>query len=284
MKFNNFCKIVFDLIMLVILAAVYCAQPTGIPAHEYIGLAIYLFFIIHLIYNYKWIINVGEKFLDGSVGIKIKFMYAVDLLLLIAFLIIGFSGIMISHVIFKFGKMPVWRPLHSVVSALSIILLSIHIGLHGDMIINAIKTKAKISFAAIKIISYILFMAILFLGIYGDVISKIRPSQNQITERPQYETVLALFGRSMDLLSGPPQYVRNRMAGDGGNPENSNDRGGGNAAMERQKPQNVININAIIISVSNYIAFIILCSIVVYIIENGIKKKRPPPPHPAAPF
>jgi hypothetical protein len=272
MKFNSFSKVLFDIVMLVLLAAVYCAQPTGIPAHEYIGLAIYLLFIIHLIYNYKWIINVGKKFFDKTFGVRVKLMYAVDWLLLIAFILIGFSGIMISHVIFKFGKMPVWRPLHSIISAVSVVLLSVHIGLHGGMIINSIKTKAKQSFMAVKIISPVVFTIILLAGIYGDVISKIQPSKNQITGRPQYETVLALFGRSISLLSGPPEYVRNRMAG-GGNPANTGGRGGGNGMTEAQRPQTVVNINTILISVSNYIAFIILCAIIVYIIDSRIKKR-----------
>jgi hypothetical protein len=40
--------------------------------------------------------------------------------------------------------------------------------------------------------------------------------------------------------------------------------------------QTSVNINVILISVSNYIAFIILCSIIVYLIDNGLRKKRPP--------
>jgi hypothetical protein len=274
MKLNSFSKVLFDLIMLVLLAAVYCAQPTTIPIHEYIGMAIYLFFIIHIVYNYKWIVNAGKKFFDKTSGIRIKIMYAVDWLLLAAFILIGLSGIMISHTIFKFGKMPVWRPMHSIISAVSLVLLAIHIGLHGGMIINAVKTRVKQSFPAIKIIVSVIFIIILFFGIYGDVSSKIQPSQNQVTGRPQYETVMALFGRSVNLLSGPPEYVRNRMAGGGGNPANTGGRGGGNGGvMGGQRPQAAININAILISVSNYIAFIILCSIIVYIIDNGMKKK-----------
>lgn len=144
LKFSNFSKIVFDFIMLILLVAVYCAQPTGIPAHEYIGIGIYIFFIIHLAYNYKWIISTAKSLFDKTVNIRVKFIYIIDFLLLIAFIIIGLSGVMISHVIFKFGIMSVWRPLHSIVSAISIILLSIHIGLHGNMILDIVKTKIKL--------------------------------------------------------------------------------------------------------------------------------------------
>jgi len=275
-KISNFSKIVFDLVMVVLLAAVYCAQPTGIPVHEYIGLAIYLFFIIHLAYNYKWIINVGKSLFTKTVGIRIKFIYIIDILLLISFIIIGLSGIMISHIIFKIGKMPVWRPLHTIISAISIVLLSIHIGLHGDMIINAVKTKIRLPFMAIKIAASLIFLIILCAGVYGDVASKIQPVRNNITRRQRYETVLALFQRSINFLSGPPEYVRNRAAG-GGNPQNNTEARGG---RERQgPPQNNFNPNILLISVSNYAAFILLCSIIVFLIDSKIKKKA----HPSSP-
>jgi len=277
LKFNSLAKVVFDLVMLVLLAAVYCAQPTGIPVHEYIGTGIFIFFIVHLAYNYKWIINVGKKLFDKTVGIRIKFMYAIDILLLIVFIAIGLSGVMISHVIFKFGIMKIWRPLHSIASAVSIVLLSIHIGLHGGMILNAVKTKIKLPFMAIKISAIIIFIIILCAGIYGDVASKMGQVGNQVTRRPRFETVLALFERSVNLLSGPPEYVRNRAQGRDNikNSENNNTEargaGGTERTAERQgPPSNKFNINVLLISVSNYTAFTILCSIIVFLIDKKI--------------
>jgi len=291
LKINSLFKVAFDLVMLILLAAVYCAQPTGIPVHEYIGLGVYILFITHLAYNYKWIINAGKRFFDKTVGIRVKVLYAIDVLLLIAFIIIGFSGIMISHVIFKFGIMPVWRPLHSIASAASIVLLSIHVGLHGSMIINAVKTKIRLPFMVIKISAVVVFVIMLCAGIYGDVVSK-TGQRNQVTRRPRFETVLALFERSIALMSGPPEYVRNRAAAEGRdtreNSENTNIEGRGgrerqypnqsnnaearSVAARQGPPQNNFNIKTLLISVSNYIAFILLCSILVFLIDCKIKK------------
>jgi len=309
LKINNSFKIVFDLFLFILLAAVYCAQPTGIPIHEYIGTGIYILFIIHLAYNYKWIIYAGKKLFDRTVGIRIKFMYAVDALLLATIIVIGLSGIMISHVIFKLGIMPVWRPLHSIASAVSIVLLTIHIGIHGNMIINTVKNKIRLPFLVTKIAASVVFVIILCAGIYGDVVSKTGPVGNQYTGRPRFETVLALFERSVNLLSGPPEYVRNRAAGginsesnenngtesrgagrnNPGSGENNgtetretgrnNPRSGGNNAIETSEerewqgpPRNNFNLNVFLISVSNYLAFILLCSIFVFLIDTKIKK------------
>lgn len=216
---------------------------------------------------------------------------------------------MISHVIFKLGIMPTWRPLHSIASAVSIILLSIHIGLHGNMIINTVKNKIRLPFMVIKIAVSVVFVIVLSAGIYGDVVSKTGPVGNQYTGRPRFETVLALFERSVNLLSGPPEYVRNRTAGgdnSGSNENNSteargaegNNRGGNEnnstearaagrsnrgsnennntetrEGREWQGPsQNNFNINVLLISVSNYLAFILLCSIIVFLIDRKTRK------------
>jgi len=89
--------------MLALLVIVYSVSATGIFIHEVLGLVIYVFFIIHLLYNYKWIQNVKKRFFDNSLNRKTKFMYLVDFLLLLMFIIVGISGIMISKYIFKIG-------------------------------------------------------------------------------------------------------------------------------------------------------------------------------------
>ena len=67
----------------------------------------------------------------------------------------------------------------------------------------------------------------------------------------------------------------------GENPGNNSGRHSGGRPSAGQIPQqNNFSVNAIFVSVSNYIAFIVLCSIIVYIIDKGTRKrdriKRPP--------
>jgi hypothetical protein len=258
MKFSNLSKIIFDLIMLVLLVAVYCAQPTGIPAHEYIGFAIYVFFIIHLLYNYKWVINVGKRFFDKTLTTRAKLNYAVDFLLLVSFVVIGISGIMISRVIFSIRIMPLWRQLHTIISAVSIVLLAFHIGLHGNMIINTVKTRIKLPYTVIKAMFLVVFIVILLAGLYGEIIT--RSAENQ---RPRYSTVSALFERSISFtksLFNPPQGARPSR------PE----RGGRGAHGQ----QSQFDINRLLISMANYTAYILLGSIMIYAIDNRRGKHR----------
>jgi hypothetical protein len=287
-RITNIFKIVFDFIMLALLGAIYCVQTTGMAFHEYVGLGIYLLFIIHLVYNYKWIKNVSKRIFDKSLGMRIKVMYAVDLLLLVAFLLIGLSGIMISHIIFHLEKMPLWRQVHTVGSAISVILLAVHIGLHGNMIINAIKSKIKIPFVAVKIFSATVFVIMIAAGIYGDIALTSQPIQNGRGQRPRYETVLSLFKQSITLLVRPPEQLRISNLWNKSDRENTFGRGdggegfnhfGGNEGdhFDGPPPKQKFSIMSLFVSVSNYIAFIILFSIIVYIIDSNLKKKKRPP-------
>jgi hypothetical protein len=284
MKINNLFKIAFDLVMLVLLSGIYCLHSTGMAFHEYAGLAIFVLFIIHLAYNYKWIINVGKKLFINSISVRIKIMYAVDLLLLISFILIGISGIMISHIVFKLEKMPLWRPIHSSVSAISLILLAVHIGLHGKMIINTIKSKIRVPFAAIKIISAVIFAIMLFAGIYGDIVLKSQLAKNELEGQPRYETALSLFEQGITLIFNPPEHIRGEMrvkgiheTGDGGKFFGHNaDKGvfDGDGDFDGPPPKQKFNIITLLVSVSNYISIIVLISIIVYIIDNKIKNRK----------
>ena len=336
MKLNNLAKVIFDLIMLLLLATVYCARSSGILIHEYIGLLVFIFFIFHLAYNHKWITNVSKKLFNRTVGKRIKFMYVINCLLLVDFILIGLSGIMISREIFSFGGSPFWRLMHTVVSAISIILLGIHIGLHGKMILNTVK-KISLPFITIKIISAAILLIIFAAGIYGDIIMKMESSQGQMTRRPRYETAIGLFQRSVFLLSSFDQ-IRNldrmnrfsgmdrsegigrpggmdrpegmgrpggmdrpegmgrpggmngpggrenmemnrRMMGDGNNPERNLGSDGPRRGFHEMRSgdiemQSNFSIKMLLISVPNYVAFIMLCSIIVFIIDNRIMKRK----------
>jgi hypothetical protein len=265
MKFNNASKIAFDGIMLALLVAVYCAQPTGIPFHEYAGLAIYIFFIIHLAYNYRWIVTVGKRLFGNTIPMRTKIMYTVDLMLLGVFILVGLSGILISSVIFKLRIMPVWRPMHSITSAISLVLLGVHIGLHGNMIVNTVTSRTRMPRAAVKITAGIVAAVILCGGIYGVVISKSGETQNAPFPGRRQVTVLGLFERSISLLSGPPEYVRNRQAGAGGGENSARGHGG-------QRPE--FSAVSLLLALASYVSFILLCSLLVYAVDKLLAAKK----------
>ena len=253
MKLSSSSKIIFDLIMFVLLITVYLARPTGVLVHEYIGLVVYIFFITHLVFNYKWIINVGKKILKKGFSIRVKILYSIAFLLFVTFILIGISGIMISRHIFTIQRMPVWRQLHTILAAFSLILLSAHIGLHINMIKNIIKNKVKFPYRAVKAISAGFIIIILSFGIYGEIRNRTYLAPNRM---PQYSTVTALFERSIiftRLLINPPQEAA---------PTRQASPSGG------QRQTFSFDLSRLLISASNYISYILLGSILVYWIDS----------------
>ncbi len=140
-------KIAFDVVMTVAFILAMSYSLTGGYVHEILGLALLAAFILHKIFNAKWICAVSKKIVNGEkVGIN-GIKYIVDVLLLICFIVTGISGILISDYIFSditISNRSLWVYIHTVSSWSALIIMSIHIGLHWNMIIEAFKKMFKI--------------------------------------------------------------------------------------------------------------------------------------------
>jgi hypothetical protein len=112
----------------------------GMWFHEWAGLLIALFYILHKILNWNWI-KESSKRLFGKLPVKVRLNYILDLLLLIGFTLIIWSGMGISKTInfswlgFDRGHQMIYKGLHTGVSMLVIIILGIHLGLHWDWVL-----------------------------------------------------------------------------------------------------------------------------------------------------
>ncbi|RDE25489.1 DUF4405 domain-containing protein [Parageobacillus thermoglucosidasius] len=88
--------------------------------------------------NKKWIIAITAKFFTKSLAPRVRFGYIINFLLLLSFLLIVISGICTSQALFPFAesKDSPWRNIHHFFSAISIILVGIHLGLHWNFVSN----------------------------------------------------------------------------------------------------------------------------------------------------
>ncbi len=166
-------KIGFDILMTVglILAMVY--SLTGGYWHEIIGLILLGAFILHNIFNVKRIGAVTKKvFKSESSGMNAA-KYIVNMHLLIAFILVGGSGILISDNLFSFttNNRPLWVFIHNATAWISLILISIHIGLHWDMIMGAFRKMFGLNkdCKPRKIVLRILALCLAILGIKANV-------------------------------------------------------------------------------------------------------------------
>lgn len=192
---KNIIKIILDVIMSVLLFLMYSKNVINISFHELGGLIVCGLFIIHMGLNRKWIVVISKRLFDKSLRTKTKIGYVVNLMLLISMSFIAVSGIMISKTLFN-GAMNgggFWKMGHYFASAMAIIFVGIHIGLHWSFIKNMFKKILKIPPSVAKPLGVLCLVAMLAYGGYSSatsdfakwLISPFTMSTVQKGERPQ---------------------------------------------------------------------------------------------------
>lgn len=157
-------KISLDIVLFFLLVLMYRKQAVSMSFHEIGGLTLIGLFIVHHVVNGKWITNVTKRLFARETPIKAKFQYALDVLLLIAFLCIGVSGAMISKTVFSFHMNGWgWKTLHYFASAVAVILTGVHIGLHSAYLFGGLRKCAK----PVRAAATVLLVVVVAFGVYN---------------------------------------------------------------------------------------------------------------------
>lgn len=112
----------------------------GLVFHEWAGLIIGLFFILHLALDWKFIKAVTLRFF-GKLPVKTRVNYVLDVILLVATIMIIWSGLPIARVIdfswlgFERGNMRFWRMMHTSMSMVGLLVIGVHLGLHWNWVL-----------------------------------------------------------------------------------------------------------------------------------------------------
>ncbi|MGB4661525.1 MAG: DUF4405 domain-containing protein [Mobilitalea sp.] len=168
MNKKNIVKFSLDAVMVVILALLYNKSSVNITFHEIAGLALFGIFIIHLLFNYKWIIAISRKLFSTKITIRSKFGYVIDFLLLVCFVAIIVSGILISKVVFHFSiNSSSAKTIHYFCSAASLILIGIHLGLHTHFLSGIAKRIFPFSKKLVNTIGILLTVILFVYGSYS---------------------------------------------------------------------------------------------------------------------
>lgn len=157
-------KMILDALMTIALLFLMAFQVTGVLSHEWLGVGMLLLFIIHNILNIGWY----RAIFKGKYSSQRVFRTLINLAVLAAIILTGYSGILMSRHVFDFlpiqGGMSIARKLHLAGSYWSFVLMGIHLGMHWSMITG--KLKMKSTFA----LSWILRIIALAIAIYGAVL------------------------------------------------------------------------------------------------------------------
>lgn len=134
MKIKLKLKLLIDLLMTVALLLLVSYQVIGAKYHEWLGVFMFLLFILHNVLNIRWYGNLFK----GKYPLLRIIRTLINFAVLIAILCLAYSGIVMSRYVFaalpiKSG-MALARVMHLSGSYWGFVLMSIHLGLHWSMV------------------------------------------------------------------------------------------------------------------------------------------------------
>lgn len=168
---KNWFKIILDIIMAIMLFSMYNKKTVSMEYHEIGGLFLIGLFIIHNVVNWSWIKNISLRLTDKKLPLRSKICWIINFLLFVSFILIAISGIFISKTVFIniTGDIILWKSIHYFVSALAIILIGIHIGLHWNYLKGFVIKKFKLPAKIGKILGAALIVFLLVTGVYNTI-------------------------------------------------------------------------------------------------------------------
>lgn len=159
-------KLAVDILMTVLLLLLMGYQFWGEAVHEWIGAGMLLLFIAHHILNGHWY----KTLFKGKYNAMRILTLGVDLFILLAMLIQMYSGIVMSRYVFNFlpiaADMSLARRLHILGAYWGLLLMSLHVGLHWNMILGMFRKMVKIKKSS-KFRSISIFIVGLAIAAYG---------------------------------------------------------------------------------------------------------------------
>ena len=166
MKKINRIKLALDILMLLVLLLMYRKNVLGLSFHEIGGLAFGGLFIIHKLLNGKWIRAVTGRLFSSKTAWRCKVNWVIDFLLLVCFVVILLSGIEISQVLFEGERgQTLAKTAHYGASALALVLIGAHMGLHYESIIMRTPAR-KLPLTFRRIAAVVMSAVILGFGVY----------------------------------------------------------------------------------------------------------------------
>ena len=132
-----------DLGFIILLPILMAELLTGQKLHEWLGVIMTAFFIIHISLNWRWWKNIGKGGYTPvrCAGAVINLLMLADIAALIV------SGIMMSGFVFDWlpmkGSMILSRRLHLFCSHWGLLLMSLHTGMHWNMVISLARRLRK---------------------------------------------------------------------------------------------------------------------------------------------
>ena len=130
-----------DAVALVVYLLVATPALTGIAVHEWLGLAVFVAFLVHCVQHAGWIADTVRAAVRAPARVA---SLALDALILAAFMVVTVSGLLISGAVLPAfglyaGGYYFWDPLHAIAAKALLALLLVHVVVHWKRLYNFFK-------------------------------------------------------------------------------------------------------------------------------------------------
>ncbi|NJM41652.1 MAG: DUF4405 domain-containing protein [Anaerolineae bacterium] len=133
----------FDIIIFLAFLVTTAPRFSGIPIHEWLSLALAVAVVAHLLLHWSWVVETIRRTFK-ALPRATRINSILNTALFIDFVIITFTGIAISEAALPLFGIQVtpnfaWRRLHDTASNVGLLLMGLHIAVHWDWIVGAVK-------------------------------------------------------------------------------------------------------------------------------------------------
>ena len=134
-----------DALLLVAYTLAYSLGFTGIATHEWLGIGLGVALLVHLTLHWDWVVRTTRKLFRR--GGRERFVWLVNLLLLLSMVLCIASGILISEVALPalgitLRASSFWRQMHDTTATLTLILVPVHAALDWRWIVGVARRFA----------------------------------------------------------------------------------------------------------------------------------------------
>ncbi len=116
---------------------------TGQAIHEWLGMAVAVPIVVHLLLNWKWIVATTRRFFGALPG-QVRINYVLNAALFITMTATIFSGMMMSEVALRslglsLGHSPSMKMVHNLSTTALVWVVGLHLAMHWSWVVSAVR-------------------------------------------------------------------------------------------------------------------------------------------------
>ncbi len=155
-------RIVLDCVLIAVLITLFSKNVVSLMYHEVVGLIILGLFLIHIVFNRKWIGAVASMLSRGKLTGKSRAMMIVNALLVFSWLAVFVTGVLVSKKVFFF-EISSLNPWHFFSSALALVFTGVHFGFHWNYFWGFLAKRIQLP----RVIAVVMCVALIGFGAYS---------------------------------------------------------------------------------------------------------------------